>query len=123
MSGHAISQSETLLTLDRQDDLGDEWRRALAQAKVVPSSVIETTYSATICRLAEVGAGIGVVNPYIASVFSDRLRVVPVKPTIGVKIFVAYPRHVAMSALATEFIAQVTDHFRNDARRSRSGKR
>lgn len=116
-------QSETLLTLDRQDDLGDEWRRALAQAKVVPSSVIETTYSATICRLAEVGAGIGVVNPYIASVFADRLRVVPVKPTIGVKIFVASPRHVSMSALASEFIAQVTDHFRNDARPSRSGKR
>jgi DNA-binding transcriptional LysR family regulator len=116
-------QSETLLTLDRQDDLSDEWRRALAQAKVVPSSVIETTYSATICRLAEVGAGIGVVNPYIASVFSDRLRVVPVKPTIGVKIFVAYPRHVSMSALASEFIAQIGDHFRNDARPPRSGKR
>jgi DNA-binding transcriptional LysR family regulator len=104
-------ESETLLTLDRQDDLSDEWRRALARAKVVPSSVIETTYSATICRLAEVGAGIGVVNPYIASVFSDRLRVVPVKPAIGVKIFVAYPRHVSMSALASEFIAQVTHHF------------
>ena len=116
-------QSETLLTLDRQDDLSDEWRRALAQAKVVPSSVIETTYSATICRLAEVGAGIGVVNPYIASVFSDRLRVVPVKPAISVKIFVAYPRHVSMSALASEFITQIGDQFRNDARPSRSAKR
>jgi DNA-binding transcriptional LysR family regulator len=116
-------QSETLLTLDRQDDLSDEWRRALGQAKVVPDSVIETTYSATICRLAEVGAGIGVVNPYIASVFSERLRVVPVKPMIGVKIFVAYPRHVSMSALAFEFITQISDHFRNDTRASRSGKR
>jgi DNA-binding transcriptional LysR family regulator len=116
-------QSETLLTLDRQDDLSDEWRRALGQAKVVPDSVIETTYSATICRLAEVGAGIGVVNPYIASVFSERLRVVPVKPMIGVKIFVAYPRHVSMSALASEFITQISDHFRNDTRASRSGKR
>jgi DNA-binding transcriptional LysR family regulator len=116
-------QSETLLTLDRQDDLSDEWRRALAQAKVVPSSVIETTYSATICRLAEAGAGIGVVNPYIASVFSDRLRVVPVKPAIGVKVFVAYPRHVSMSALASEFIAQIGDQFKNDARPLRGGKR
>ncbi|HEV2157696.1 LysR substrate-binding domain-containing protein [Bradyrhizobium sp.] len=116
-------QSETLLTLDRQDDLSDEWRRALAQAKVVPSSVIETTYSATICRLAEAGAGIGVVNPYIASVFSDRLRVVPVRPAIGVKVFVAYPRHVSMSALASEFIAQIGDQFKNDARPSRSGRR
>src|ERR1700722_19123182 len=41
-------QSETLLTLDRADELSDEWRRALAQAKVTPGSVIETTYSATI---------------------------------------------------------------------------
>lgn len=112
-------QSETLLTLDREDDLGDEWRRALRQAKVTPASVIETTYSATICRLAEAGAGIGVVNPYIASVFSAGLRVVPVKPAISVKVFVAYPRHVAMSALASALIAQISDHFKTDARASR----
>ena len=109
-------QSETLLTLDREDDLGDEWRQALRQAKVTPASVIETTYSATICRLAEAGAGIGVVNPYIASVFSAGLRVVPVKPTISVKVFVAYPRHVAMSALTSALIAQISEHFKTDGR-------
>ncbi|HVQ66730.1 MAG TPA: LysR substrate-binding domain-containing protein [Bradyrhizobium sp.] len=113
-------QSETLLTLDREDDLSDEWRRALRQAKVTPGSVIETTYSGTICRLAEAGAGMGVVNPYIASVFSDRLRVVPVRPTIGVKVFVAYPRHVSMSALASELIAQISDHFKAVARTTRA---
>ncbi|HVX77453.1 MAG TPA: LysR substrate-binding domain-containing protein [Bradyrhizobium sp.] len=116
-------QSETLLTLDRQDDLSDAWRRALGQAKVTPSSVIETTYSATICRLAEVGAGIGVVNPYVASVFSGALRVVPLKPAIGVKVFVAYPRHVSMSALASALITQIGDHFKNDAPMQRGGKR
>jgi len=112
-------QSETLLTLDREDDLSDEWRRALRQAEVTPASVVETTYSATICRLAEAGAGIGVVNPYIASVFSAGLRVVPVKPTISVKVFVAYPRHVAMSALASALIAQISDHFKTDGRAPR----
>ena len=116
-------QSETLLTLDREDDLSDEWRRALRQAKVTPSSVVETTYSATICRLAEVGAGIGVVNPYIASVFSGGLRVIPVKPTIGVKVFVAYPRHVSMSALASALIMQISDHFKAAAAAPRSAKR
>jgi DNA-binding transcriptional LysR family regulator len=109
-------QSETLLTLDRADELSDEWRRALAQAKVTPASVIETTYSATICRLAEAGAGIGVVNPYIASVFSNVLRVAPLKPTIGVKVFVAYPRHVSISALASALITEISDHFKTDAR-------
>jgi DNA-binding transcriptional LysR family regulator len=116
-------QSETLLTLDREDDLSDEWRRALRQAKVTPASVIETTYSATICRLAEAGAGIGVVNPYIASVFSDRLRVVPVKPAIGVKVFVTYPRHVSMSALASALIAEISDHFKVDKRAHQGAKR
>lgn len=109
-------QSETLLTLDRADELGDEWRRVLAQAKVTPASVIETTYSATICRLAEVGAGIGVVNPYIASVFSDKLRLVPLKPAIGVKVFVAYPRHVSISALASALITEISDHFKTGTR-------
>lgn len=114
-------QSETLLTLDREDDLSDAWRRALAQAKVTPSSVIETTYSATICRLAEAGAGIGVVNPYVASVFAGALRVLPTKPAIGVKVFVAYPRHVAMSALAAALITEIGDHFKQD--KGKSGKR
>lgn len=116
-------QSETLLTLDREDELSDEWRRALRQAKVRPSSVIETTYSATICRLAEAGAGIGVVNPYIASVFSEVLRVVPLKPSIDVKVFVAYPRHVSMSALASALISQISDHFKVVTRAPRTTKR
>lgn len=116
-------ESEILLTLDREDDLTDEWRRALAHANVTPNSVIETTYSATICRLAEAGAGIGVVNPYIASVFSDKLRVVPLKPSIAVKVFVVYPRHVSMSSLASVLMAQISDHFKMKTRAPRSGKR
>jgi DNA-binding transcriptional LysR family regulator len=114
-------QSETLLTLDREDDLTDAWRRALKQAKVTPSSIIETTYSATICRLAEAGAGIGVVNPYVAAVFADKLRVIPVKPAVGVKVFVAHPRHVSMSALASALITQINDHF--ETGKPRSAKR
>jgi DNA-binding transcriptional LysR family regulator len=109
-------QSETLLTLDRQDDLSDEWRRALAQADVTPASIIETTYSATICRLAEAGAGMGVVNPYIASVFSEMVRIAPLKPSIGVKAFVVYPSHVSMSSLAAALMAHIGDHFSGKTR-------
>jgi DNA-binding transcriptional LysR family regulator len=108
-------QSETLLTLDRADDLTDEWRRLLSQAGVTPASTIETTYSATICRLAQAGAGIGVVNPYIASVFSDMVRIVPLKPSIAVKVFVSHPSHVAMSSLATALLQQIRNHFREKA--------
>lgn len=116
-------QSETLLTLDREDDLSDEWRRALRDAQITPSSVIETTYSATICRLAEAGAGIGVVNPYIASIFSHGLRLIPIKPTIMTKVFVVSPRHLAMSTLASALVSQITSHFKTDTRTSRGSKR
>jgi len=114
-------KSETLLTLDREDDLTDGWRSVLSQAGVTPTSIIETTYSATICRLAQAGAGIGVVNPYVASVFSDMVRIVPLKPPIGVKVFVAYPAHVAMSSLATMLMQQISSHFKQKPRSS--GKR
>ncbi len=105
-------RSETLLTLDREDDLTDGWRRILAQADVAPASIIETTYSATICRLAEAGAGIGVVNPYIASLFSEMVRVIPLKPSIAVKVYAAYPAHVAMSSLTTAMMQLISHHFR-----------
>jgi hypothetical protein len=46
-----------------------------------------------------------------------------VKPTIGVKVFVAYPRHVSMSALASALITQISDHFKTDTAAPRSAKR
>lgn len=111
-----------LITLDGDDDLNDEWRRILADKKVKPRSVIETTYSATICTLAAAGAGMGVVNPYIASVFADRLRIAPLKPAVQVKAFVAYPRHVAASTLTSAFV-DVLDAALNQKRRAPGQKR
>lgn len=79
--------------------------------KVTPHAVIETTYSATICTLAEAGAGIGVVNPYIASVFADRLRIAPLRPALKVQVMAAHPRHLAMSSLTSAFLRLLSEHF------------
>jgi DNA-binding transcriptional LysR family regulator len=104
-------QTNNLLTLDREDDLSDAWRRILAQKKVVPRAVIETSHSATICTLAEAGAGIGVVNPYIASIFADRLHIAPLKPVVPVKTFVVRRRHVPASTLTSVFISLLAGYF------------
>jgi DNA-binding transcriptional LysR family regulator len=109
-------QSVTLLALDAEDDLTREWRLALGKKRVVPCSVIETTYTATICALAEAGVGIGVVNPYTAFVFADRLRIARVTPRIAVKTFAAYPAHTTPSALTDEFVALLADQFRTEPR-------
>jgi DNA-binding transcriptional LysR family regulator len=103
-----------LLTLDAEDDLTSEWRRTLERRHVLPASVIETTYSATICALAEAGVGIGVVNPYTAAVFSDRLRIARLTPRLTVKTFVAYPAHTTASALTDEFVALLGEKFRTE---------
>jgi DNA-binding transcriptional LysR family regulator len=101
-----------LITLDSADDLNDEWRRVLVKRKIAPSSVIETTYSATVCTLASVGAGIGVVNPYIASIFADRIHIANLDPAIPVKVVVAYPRHISLSALSTSLINTLSEYFK-----------
>jgi DNA-binding transcriptional LysR family regulator len=104
-------QTNNLLTLDSEDDLSDAWRRILAQKKILPRAVIETSHSATICTLAEAGAGIGVVNPYIASIFADRLHIAPIKPQVPVKTFVVRRRHVPASTLTSVFISLLARYF------------
>jgi DNA-binding transcriptional LysR family regulator len=102
---------QPLLTLDSADDLNDEWRRILVKQKIGPSSVIETTYSATICTLAAVGAGMGVVNPYIASIFADRIHIARLEPAIPVRAVVAHPRHIPLSTLSTSLINALVEYF------------
>ena len=119
-------QANNLLTLDSEDDLSDAWRRILAQKKIVPRAVIETSHSATICTLAEAGAGIGVVNPYIASIFADRLHIASVKPQVEVKTFVVRRRHVPASTLTSVFIRLLAGYFekrRASMKRSQTSSR
>lgn len=109
-------QSVTLLALDAEDDLTREWRLALEKKKVAPASTIETTYTATICALAEAGVGVGVVNPYTAQVFADRLRITRLAPKIAVRTFAAYPGHGTPSTLTEEFVGLLSDQFRTEPR-------
>jgi hypothetical protein len=45
------------------------------------------------------------------ALFADRLRIAALKPAVAVKAFVAYPRHVATSALTSVFIGLLAEHF------------
>jgi len=71
---------------------------------------IETTSSITVCALVAAGSGVGIVNPYVASTYSDRLVVRDFEPAIEVAVTLAMPTHAASSALAQHFAAVVTEH-------------
>lgn len=98
-------EGEVLITLNADDPVAIEFQSLLNRSEVKPASKLETTYSATICALALEGLGVGVVNPHAATVFADRLRVLPLRPSCRVEVYLALAPQAAPSRLAREFTA------------------
>lgn len=98
-------RGQVLLALPQDDEFQVQVQRILEAHGVQPASTIETTYSFTICRMAAEGAGIGIVNPYVASVFARDVRVVPLSPALPVEIVRGYPPQFAPSRNTEAFQA------------------
>lgn len=73
-------QDQLLLTLNADDNIFLQLLQTMQKFGIQAGSTIETTYSSTICRLA--AQGVGVVNPYIASVFKKDLCVLPLDAAV-----------------------------------------
>ena len=98
-------QGQVLLTLPPEDDFQVQFQQLLQAHRVEPAATVETTYSFTICRMAAEGAGIGVVNPYVAAVFARDVKVVRLSPVLPVEIVRGYPPQHAPSRMAEAFSA------------------
>lgn len=107
-------QREDLLCLNADDEIQLQVQRLLrAQGLELPPAAVESTYSFTLCRLAAEGLGVGIVNPYIASVFAQDLRIVPLSPRCPVQAVLAFSALTAPSAMAERFVADLGDAFRS----------
>lgn len=98
-------RGQVLLRLPQDDELQARLQRLLDSQGVQPASTIEATYSFTLCRLAAEGAGIGIVNPYVASAFARDVRVVPLSPALPVEIVRGFPPQFAPSRNTQAFLA------------------
>ncbi|MFI5444001.1 LysR substrate-binding domain-containing protein [Polaromonas sp. UC242_47] len=124
--GHALAgraaihvrdlQDQTLLTLNADDEIHLQFQRSMEQHGVEASATVETSYSVTICTLAAEGAGIGIVNPYVASVFTHALRILPLKPRLPVEVCMAFSSQSAPSAMTEQFAALLKTYFQTLAR-------
>lgn len=113
--GHALAQrprvhvrdlkGQFLLTLNADDESQVQVQRLLQAHAVDVSTRVEASYSFTICLMAAEGAGIGIVNPYVASVFARDLHVAPLAPRCNVQVLMAFPPHVSRSRTTEEFTA------------------
>lgn len=100
-----------LLCLHKGDSLGAELQHVLATQKIKISKYLETTYYATVCMFAAEGIGVGVVNPYIAPVFRDRLAVRAFTPAIKVKTYASFSKSHPASTLTDRFLSVLTKHL------------
>ncbi|MGJ7543100.1 LysR substrate-binding domain-containing protein [Variovorax sp. LT1R16] len=100
-----------LLTHHSDDAQHQMLQQALDRHGVTPPSIVETSYSATICTLAAADVGVGVVSTYAASLFSGLVHMAPFVPGITVKTHMAYAPHVARSSLTGAFVERLRAHF------------
>lgn len=105
-------KGQRVLTLNEGDDIQAQFQRLLKSHGVEVTATVETTYSFSICRMAAAGAGIGVVNPYVASVFAHELKVVPLAPACPVQVILNVSAAAVPSMAATRFVAMLKAYFR-----------
>ena len=106
-------QDQVLLTLHTDDEIYLQLKGTMEQHGIAAASTVETTYSATICMLAAQGTGVGVVNPYIASVFAQQLRSLPLLPRCPVEVVLAFAPQSAPSTMAEHYATLLQNHFQD----------
>jgi len=65
---------------------------------------LETSYLPVICELVEQGLGVGLVDPFCAYAYQDRLVTRPVAPSLDFGVGLLYPRHRPLSKVCRTFI-------------------
>lgn len=104
-------QDQMLLTLNASDSIFIQLQQTMLAFGVTPASTIETNYSSTICRLAAQGLGIGVVNPYMAAVFAQELKILALQPACSIEVVLALPPQYAPSERVDTLTALLRAHF------------
>lgn len=100
-----------LVSLLDTDDLATMVKALMRRQRISGVFAIETTSSITVCALVAAGNGVGIVNPYVASTYADRLVVRELEPAIEIAVTMAVPTHAAPSLLALHFATVVTEHI------------
>ena len=104
-------QDQLLLTLNADDNIFLQLQHTMQAHGIQAGSTIETTYSSTICCLAAQGLGLGVVNPYVASLFARDLHILPLLPHCAVEVVLALAPQYAPSERADCFIESLRTQF------------
>lgn len=99
---------DRLLSLSDNDDFAIYLKAVLRECGIEQGHTIATTSSITICALVAAGAGVGIVNPYVARLFDQRLMVKPLDPALDTSVYMAVPTRSTPSLLTRHYMDLVT---------------
>lgn len=97
-------EGERILSFSETDELSVRIKEQLIRKGIPDYFSIQTPSSITVCALVAAGNGVGIVTPYIAAPFSDRLAIVELDPPIEVDLQLGLPIHTAPSKLVEYFL-------------------
>jgi DNA-binding transcriptional LysR family regulator len=97
-------RGERILSFSETDELTVRIKKQLIRTGLPDYFSIQTPSSITVCALVAAGNGVGIVSPYIAAPFSNRLAIVKLDPSIEIEMQVAIPSHTAPSQLVEYFL-------------------
>jgi DNA-binding transcriptional LysR family regulator len=100
-------KDQVIISLPRGDALQLALQKAFEGRKMNAPTAIETIYSSTICTFAARGLGVGIINPYMASVFKDRLCIRPFSPRLEITTYAVFSRFSPASELAAVFFEEL----------------
>ena len=101
-------RTQRLILLDENDDIMIAMRGRLQLQPGHADLAVETNSSLTICALVAAGVGVGVVNPFVANSFAERLVVRRLDPPIPVTVTLMRAAALAPSMLASRFVDMLT---------------
>ncbi|NIE62427.1 LysR substrate-binding domain-containing protein [Burkholderia sp. Ax-1719] len=104
-------RGERLITLDSADEITLALGALMYAVGLEMKSAIETTSSITVCAMVASGNGIGVVTPFVAGTFAQKVLIKPFVPAIGVTVSMATTTQTAPSLLASHFVEVLMEHL------------
>lgn len=99
----SMLKGERILSFSDTDELSVRIKQQLLTHGIPDYFSIQTPSSMTVCALVAAGNGVGIVTPYVADLFGERLLIKPLMPTIGIDLQLALPDHTAPSLLVRHF--------------------
>lgn len=107
-------RDQVLISLPSHDALEMALREAFTDAGILCPTTIETTYTSSICTFAARGLGVGVINPYMAFLFKDRLCIRPFQPELPVITYIAFAKFSPASELGEHFFDVLVELCQSD---------